>query len=576
MKIDLHTPARRCIAGSARTATLMLTCLLLAAQAASAQFRAVHVPEQLHTSQDVNLYFDFDGEDPVDAAVVAVPSDWTISRVTLLDTGGRASDVIFNALPQPPGRYLLTPSRRLSRSDRLIIELKTGTLTGTLGLRITPVRVTAAGFGSGLQALNGFSRRTEFELEEGRVSPSNRVLQIEPPRIFVPASVKVHISGDAAFTAEMWFRTSARNAVLLSTWDGTDRTSYPLELLLDAGGRVVFFRGMPGEHRSMRGIEPVSDGTWHHVAVSHDPDSRWSRLLIDGTAVDSIFSASPLQIADVDRVVIGDRPARTNSGASALESSPFTGFLDEIRFWTAARSEAEIRRDMRRPMTPSNERKVLSFESADPAYSWMEPGAGRTSVASDLSFYEPIRSFDVRLDPASVRLGWEAPDPNVEAFVVERSDDGMAFSAISTIGRSSPSRFDGGVRRYEYRDDEVRSGVTYYRIRQVFSDGMETVSRSLKVGMGNVPDEEQDALLNNYPNPFNPATTITYQLREDQHVQVSVWDLSGQLVAVLVDENQEAGEHQVPFEARDLPSGTYFVRMRTLEGVRSHQIILTK
>jgi hypothetical protein len=65
-------------------------------------------------------------------------------------------------------------------------------------------------------------------------------------------------------------------------------------------------------------------------------------------------------------------------------------------------------------------------------------------------------------------------------------------------------------------------------------------------------------------------------LQEAQHIQVSVWDLSGQMIAMLVDARKEQGEHQVRFEAIDLPTGTYFVRMKTIEGVQTLQIILMK
>lgn len=65
----------------------------------------------------------------------------------------------------------------------------------------------------------------------------------------------------------------------------------------------------------------------------------------------------------------------------------------------------------------------------------------------------------------------------------------------------------------------------------------------------------------NYPNPFNPATTITYRLARTGTVSLSVFNTLGQLVATLVDGLQEAGIHNITFEAGSLPSGVYLYRL---------------
>ncbi|MBI5474916.1 MAG: T9SS type A sorting domain-containing protein [Ignavibacteriae bacterium] len=72
---------------------------------------------------------------------------------------------------------------------------------------------------------------------------------------------------------------------------------------------------------------------------------------------------------------------------------------------------------------------------------------------------------------------------------------------------------------------------------------------------------EQFFLAQNYPNPFNPATTIEYGLPADGFVTVKVFNLVGQEVATLVNEQQVAGVHRVMVNANGLPSGTYFYRV---------------
>jgi len=64
-----------------------------------------------------------------------------------------------------------------------------------------------------------------------------------------------------------------------------------------------------------------------------------------------------------------------------------------------------------------------------------------------------------------------------------------------------------------------------------------------------------------YPNPFNPSTTIRYDLPEAGHVALTIYDILGRRVAVAADSWQEAGMHDVVWSAADVPSGIYFVRM---------------
>jgi hypothetical protein len=69
------------------------------------------------------------------------------------------------------------------------------------------------------------------------------------------------------------------------------------------------------------------------------------------------------------------------------------------------------------------------------------------------------------------------------------------------------------------------------------------------------------ALNQNYPNPFNPSTTIGFQLPEASQVRLSIYNLLGQEIAVIVNEQRQAGVYAERFEASRLPSGTYFYRL---------------
>ena len=67
--------------------------------------------------------------------------------------------------------------------------------------------------------------------------------------------------------------------------------------------------------------------------------------------------------------------------------------------------------------------------------------------------------------------------------------------------------------------------------------------------------------LSSYPNPFNPSTSIIYSIQDKGHVRLSIADILGRQVAVLVDEIQEAGSHRVVFNGSGLASGTYYCRL---------------
>jgi Leucine-rich repeat (LRR) protein len=77
---------------------------------------------------------------------------------------------------------------------------------------------------------------------------------------------------------------------------------------------------------------------------------------------------------------------------------------------------------------------------------------------------------------------------------------------------------------------------------------------------------KQFALLQNYPNPFNPVTRINYQLPMSDYVELSIYNLLGQKVAILVSEKQNAGHYHVEWNASGFASGVYYYRLSTGEG----------
>ncbi len=84
------------------------------------------------------------------------------------------------------------------------------------------------------------------------------------------------------------------------------------------------------------------------------------------------------------------------------------------------------------------------------------------------------------------------------------------------------------------------------------------------------------SLFQNYPNPFNPTTTIHYRLNKGGFVSVKIYDLFGRVIADLVNKNQKAGNYHVIFNAENLPSGTYYYKIKTNNFSNVKKMILLK
>jgi len=87
---------------------------------------------------------------------------------------------------------------------------------------------------------------------------------------------------------------------------------------------------------------------------------------------------------------------------------------------------------------------------------------------------------------------------------------------------------------------------------------------------------EEYSLKQNYPNPFNPSTSIEYSIPSESFVELKVFDVLGNEVASLVNEQQQAGVYRADFTADNLPSGMYFARITANEFTQVVKMILLK
>ncbi len=120
-------------------------------------------------------------------------------------------------------------------------------------------------------------------------------------------------------------------------------------------------------------------------------------------------------------------------------------------------------------------------------------------------------------------------------------------------------------------------------IKDVYTNVAVNQLLKLKEGEGSTEVQSKDAvapenftLYQNYPNPFNPSTEIVYQMSVPGRIRLQVYSITGQVVASLVDEFQQAGQHRAVFNANGLAGGVYFYRLTTEQSVQQKKMILLK
>lgn len=184
-----------------------------------------------------------------------------------------------------------------------------------------------------------------------------------------------------------------------------------------------------------------------------------------------------------------------------------------------------------------------------------------------------LTSFHAHAKGAEVQLRWTtATETNNFGFAVERSADGATWQEIGFVAGAGNSSIE---RRYTFSDTPVSAAPAYsYRLRQIDRDGTEEMS---PVVMVTFRDVNASAITDAYPNPFNPTTTVNFTLEHESAVTLQLADAAGRIVQTVSSEAaMSAGAHAVTINATQLPSGRYFVLLRTAEHQDVYPVILAK
>jgi len=171
-----------------------------------------------------------------------------------------------------------------------------------------------------------------------------------------------------------------------------------------------------------------------------------------------------------------------------------------------------------------------------------------------------------------LNLTWTDNSSTETGFYLERKDgDGSSFIIHKILGPNLISFSDSNLTPGQYYAYRLKAFTGI--VESNYSNEFEIVIVSINSEIG-IPNKFE--LFQNYPNPFNPSTQISYQLPENSFVNLVVYNIIGQKVAELVNQEKTSGKYSVKFDASNLPSGVYIYKLQAGEFSSVKKMLLTK
>ena len=198
-------------------------------------------------------------------------------------------------------------------------------------------------------------------------------------------------------------------------------------------------------------------------------------------------------------------------------------------------------------------------------------GAGESEVGG---LPVELTSFSASVQGNVIALSWvTATEVNNYGFEVQRSVSSSQISEFETIGFVEGHGNSNSSKNYSFIDSNPLSGNIWYRLKQIDTDGKYKYSEVIE--LKNRLSKEY-ILKQNYPNPFNPTTVISYSIPKSSNVSIKVFDVLGNLILTLVNQNQETGSYKVNFDASSLSNGIYFYKISAGEFTSIKKMLLLK
>lgn len=189
-------------------------------------------------------------------------------------------------------------------------------------------------------------------------------------------------------------------------------------------------------------------------------------------------------------------------------------------------------------------------------------------------------SLNSKTNGKDVLLNWQtATETNNYGFEIQRNTENTKWT---TIGFKAGKGTTTEPQSYSFTDKNLQPGKYSYRLKQTDFDGTYNYSNIVEAEVA----PTSFSLSQNYPNPFNPSTNINYSINSQQFVSLKVYDVLGNEVSTLVNEEQPAGNYSVEFNRSNLSngissvggyaSGVYFYQLKAGNYIATKKLILLK
>ncbi|MEO8400119.1 MAG: alkaline phosphatase family protein, partial [Ignavibacteriaceae bacterium] len=221
--------------------------------------------------------------------------------------------------------------------------------------------------------------------------------------------------------------------------------------------------------------------------------------------------------------------------------------------------------------------EVLSFPS--PYSNGTSLFSGSNPLSVEISTFSAVRKFN------KIIIEWTTQS-EIDNYGFEIQKMKSKNNIWKTIGFVKGNGNTNNIHQYSFIDDKITDTVYFYKLRQIDNDGSYTFSKVIKINENNIENYE---LLQNFPNPFNPSTSIQYSVSSRQFISLKIYNILGNEVAVLVNKEQQPGNYEVEFSTKGrygsdrnaaqnsiLSSSVYFYRLQAGSFISTKKMLMIK
>lgn len=186
-----------------------------------------------------------------------------------------------------------------------------------------------------------------------------------------------------------------------------------------------------------------------------------------------------------------------------------------------------------------------------------------------------LSSFNSSVSGRNIKLNWvTASEINNSGFDIERAAVNKESFVFQKIGYISGKGTINTATSYVFEDKNVNTGKYHYRLKQIDFNGNFEYFELSAVPEINAP--EKFDLKQNFPNPFNPVTSIRFEIPKTSNVKIVIFDITGREISKPVNEKMVAGTYEIKWNGSNYASGIYFYKIETSDYNKTMKMVMIK